>query len=450
MPLLTSLMMTADTLGYLQKQFDVTQNNVANASTPGYAKQRLTSEPLPFSPELGLPGGVRSGGLVSSRDEFSDAAVRRQQTLYSGYAQQQTVLEGVEPIFNVGTDSGIPAALTKLFQSFSAWSINPNSALDRSSVITQAGEVALRFNEAASALSQAGAALDPRISAGTAAINKLASQVRELNVRLSENFQSRSDPNLDAQLHTTLEELSSYVQVTAVRQEDGTVTVLAGGQVPLVVGDRTFDLRADLAGGAPVIRDSTGGDITPYMNSGRIGALIELRGSTIPSYQAGLNQLAGSLAGRINGILAAGVDSGGNAGQPLLGCVAGSEAATLKATGITAPELAGALPAAPGGNGNILVLAGLASSGEINGLTFVEHYGQLAAGLGYAVSAASENASAQQDLLTQAQSVRQDLSGVSLDEEAIRLMEFQRAYQANARIVQILDQLTEETVNMLK
>jgi flagellar hook-associated protein 1 len=388
--------------------------------------------------------------VVSSRDEFSDASVRREQTLYAGYQQRQTTLASIEPIFTVSTDAGVPAAITKLLQSFSSWSVNPNSTLDPSSVITQADEVARRFNEAAAALSQAGAALDPQITASTGDINKLAGQIRDLNVRLTENFQSRSDPNLDAQLHNALEQLSGDVQITVVRQQDGSVTVLAGGQVPLVVGSRTYSLQADLSGGDAVIRDSSGADVTAYMNTGGLGALIELRTSTIPSYQAGLNQLAGTLAGRINDILAEGVDSSGNAGTPLFRFDAGNEATTMAVTDITAGQLAAALPTAPGGNGSALALAGLATSGGIDGLTFVEYYGQLAAKVGYAVSSATENSGAQQDLLTQAQSVRQELSGVSLDEEAVRLMEFQRAYQANSRMVQIIDKLTEETVNMLR
>ena len=56
----------------------------------------------------------------------------------------------------------------------------------------------------------------------------------------------------------------------------------------------------------------------------------------------------------------------------------------------------------------------------------------------------------QQQLAAQAKELRQQSSGVSLDEEAALLIEFQRAYQANARFITVLNQLTEETVNLLK
>jgi flagellar hook-associated protein 1 FlgK len=48
----------------------------------------------------------------------------------------------------------------------------------------------------------------------------------------------------------------------------------------------------------------------------------------------------------------------------------------------------------------------------------------------------------------QAQNLREQISGVSLDEEAIRLVEYQRAYQASARMVTVLSELTEMAVNL--
>jgi flagellar hook-associated protein 1 FlgK len=52
--------------------------------------------------------------------------------------------------------------------------------------------------------------------------------------------------------------------------------------------------------------------------------------------------------------------------------------------------------------------------------------------------------------VAQAKSQRNQLSGVSLDEEAMVLVEFQRAYQANSRLLTVLDELTQETINILR
>src|SRR5947199_9524816 len=122
-------------------------------------------------------------------------------------------------------------------------------------------------------------------------------------------------------------------------------------------------------------------------------------------------------------------------------------AATLAAAPLTTTELAAALPSAPGGNGNALALAGLETAPTINGLTFAGFYGKLAAGIGRDVSDAVDNRTVQKQLLAQARALRSESSGVSLDEEAIRLVEYQRAYQATAKLVAALDELTRTTIN---
>ena len=85
--LLASLASSAGTLEAYGRVLETAQNNVANASTPGYAKQRLELYALPFDPDGGVTGGVGAGKLVSARNEFAEQAVR-QQTSGMGYQNQ--------------------------------------------------------------------------------------------------------------------------------------------------------------------------------------------------------------------------------------------------------------------------------------------------------------------------------------------------------------------------
>src|SRR3954464_10977593 len=97
--LLASLISSAGTLEAYGRVLEATQNNVANASTPGYAKQRIDLHALPFDPVGGVTGGVRAGDVVSSRDEYTEATVR-EQTAASGYQEQLVKnLSGIEARF---------------------------------------------------------------------------------------------------------------------------------------------------------------------------------------------------------------------------------------------------------------------------------------------------------------------------------------------------------------
>jgi flagellar hook-associated protein FlgK len=66
--LFTALNSSASALDVFQRVLDVVQNNVTNASTPGYARQSLTLNALPFDPGAGVLGGVSAGEIQSARN----------------------------------------------------------------------------------------------------------------------------------------------------------------------------------------------------------------------------------------------------------------------------------------------------------------------------------------------------------------------------------------------
>src|SRR5438270_7637781 len=124
--LLNSLLSSANALSAYDQVLQVTQNNVANASTPGFVKHRQTLLSMPFEPASGLNGGVRAGEVESARSTYADQAVRRQIVLL-GHAQQDVQsLTGIQSVFDISGDSGHPKALDDLFSSFSAWGQSPN------------------------------------------------------------------------------------------------------------------------------------------------------------------------------------------------------------------------------------------------------------------------------------------------------------------------------------
>ncbi|MGD0579486.1 MAG: flagellar basal body rod C-terminal domain-containing protein, partial [Bryobacteraceae bacterium] len=85
----------------------------------------------------------------------------------------------------------------------------------------------------------------------------------------------------------------------------------------------------------------------------------------------------------------------------------------------------------------------------INGQTLSQYYGSLAAQVGQMVSNAQNDQATTESLTAQAQSARQSLQGVSLDEEAMNLLEYQRGYEAMSKFVQAVDEMTQELINNL-
>jgi flagellar hook-associated protein 1 FlgK len=505
--LLSSLLNSASALGAYQQVLAVTQNNVANASTPGYAKQTLTLEAMPLDLTLGSSGGVRAGQVQSSRDAYAEQAVRRQ-TVGLGEAQQNVnSLTAIQSQFDVTGTAGLSGAMNNLFQSFSAWGQTPTDPTARQNVIDRATAVANSFQQAAAGLANVAQDTEGQLQQTVSQVNRLVGQLQGYNTQILQG--ARYDPGIDAQVNSTLEQLSEYADFTATHQADGSVTVLLNGQTPLLVGDQSYALSYGLQAptdtstypNAPPsahIFASDGRDITAQTNGAQLGALLNVHNQVLPSYlgdashPGDLNTMAQQFADRVNSLLTSGyvtdhsdgtVGSMPQSGAPLFqyrmttttasdGTVNQIPDYTKVAQSLTVnpavtQDQLGAITGTPTSsdpqpvtltsevsNGVPLALSNLAKptnpSDMVNGDTsFSAFYGGMAARVGTALNDATNQLQVQQSTVAQAKDLRQKTSGVSLDEEAMVMIQFQRAYDANSKLITVLDQLTQDAIHIL-
>jgi flagellar hook-associated protein 1 FlgK len=427
------------------------QNNVSNASTPGYAKQVQTLTADRFDLRAGLVGGVSAGAVVSTRSEYAEQSVRRQQEYFGAYDQKASDLAEIQPVFDITDGAGIPGALSNFFSSWSALSVTPNDGSARQTVLDRAGEVVRSFQETSNALTNADQAVTNEIQSNVDQLNQLAGQLSNLNADRQQSFHASEDAGSDAQVHNVLEQISQIANVSALKQDDGSYMLLLGGQTPIVVGGKSYPISADATKSPVVLLSTQGRDITSQITGGRLSGLMDVKNNTIPELTNGLNSMAESVADGVNSALATGVDANGQAPVKQLFTYDSTVGAanTLAITNITGAELTAASPGAPGGNANALKIAALATAKQANGETFSEAFAGLASKVGRDLNTAKSNADTHSQLLTQAQDLRSQMSGVSLDEEASHLIEFQRSYQAASKLVSILNDLTNTLINMI-
>jgi len=449
--LMTSLLDTASALKAYEGALAVTQNNVTNANTAGYAKQRASLEAMPFDLTVGMPGGVSLGLTQSSRNGFAEQAVRDQQTALGYYQQKASDLSPLQNYFSLSSSSGIAPAISNLFQSFSQLSVNPNDTVSRQAVLDQANVVAEAFQETANGLLTQGSNMDQQTRSVIDNVNHLAGQIAEINTQNRVDPQGGVDAGIDAQLNAALEQLSQLVNFTALQQPNGTVSVYIGGQTPLVVDDQVYAIQGDFSTPQTAIDSSTGADISGQLTGGQLSALLDDKNNNLPSYVNDLNTLAQSLAQQVNDTLNGGIDQ--NGGAPVTDLfqfdATTGAALTITVNPLTPDQIAAAIPGSPGGNENALNLAALANTKALNGYTFAQFYGNLGGHVGSDLSAATDSQSTKEALLSQAQSMRQQLSGVSLDEEAQYMIEYQRSYQAMSKMLGILNSVTDTLMNMM-
>jgi flagellar hook-associated protein 1 FlgK len=449
--LINSLATVARSMETIQKGIQLTSNNVTNAGAPGYARQTLSLVGLPLELGRGLVGGLDSNGLISSRREYLEHGVQSQLQHYNRFAQKSAILSQLETLFDISGQGGPAKAIEGLFSSFLELSVAPNSTSARENVIRQATQLAGQLRDLSASLSNARGTTAREARGTVNSINQITADLRAYNAQLRQDRRRLKDPGLDAQIHAKLDELAELVDYTVLRGEDGSFNVYVGGQTPVVLGDHHYPIRFDDSTGQVVILNDQDADITATIRSGKLRGLIEVHNSQIQSHMGELDVLAQGIADAVNGQLAAGVDLSNQPGADLFQYDATlGVAASIRTSPITAGQIAAAAPAAPGGNTNALDLADLASARLVGGVSFSQFFGELAARVGSAVSSARNDERTHSLMLTQAKTLREELTSVSLDEEAARLVEFQRAYEASAQVFRALDELTQVTLNLVR
>ena len=447
MGLFNSLLSTANTLHVFERSLLTVQNNVANASTPGFAKQRQELSALRFDPDVGIAGGVQAGKIFSYRSDYAERTVRDANQQFGKYDQLASDLSHVEPLFAVGEGAGLPGAINRFFQAASQSTVSPNSTASRELVLGRAQEIATNFNQLSAGLADARANAGGELRQTVGRVNEIAGQVAQLN---SQRTAATADAGLDAKANNLLEELSGLVNYQTVTQDDGSTALYAGGSL-LVIGDHSYGLHLDASGGQKLVRDGLGegADITAKLTGGRLGGLLQSHNQAIPQLQAGLDGLARDFADQVNSVLDAGVDQFGT--HPVTQLFRYEEAGpalSLAVNPLTAEQLALASATDPGGNGNAVELASLATRKNDAGKTTSQTYGDLSAQVGRDVLTNRETASIRGQIYAQAKAVRQDVQGVSLDEEAAQLVQAQRAYQAAAQLFKTLNEITNLAINI--
>ena len=458
--LISSLVLAANAMDVEQKAVGVVQNNVTNASTPGYVNQTPTFIAGAFDPQTGTTGGVLFGPVESSRSQFAESEVRSQNSLLGTATQAAASLNALQQEFSVSGTTGIPAALSNLYSAFSAWSTTPTDESNQQQVIVAAQQVAEAFNDTASSITQIASNTQGQLQDTVNQINALTGQIQQINVQIRNSGGGDNDAGLDAQLNADLESLSNLTNIDVHYQSDGTAEVLMGGQIPLVIGATQNQLKVTYstppnpananAPPAATITTPDGQDVTSTVSQGTLAGLLTFTNGTLAgimgdSQNAGsLNQLATAFANQVNSIVTP------VSGIPLFTTSATpTDAAQTLAvnTKMTAATLVAS--SATSSNGTADQLAQLGSfSDPVLGAGYTDFYANIASAIGNQESAASANQTTQQALLTQAQNARTQLSGVSLNQSATQLIEFQQAYDASAQTVTTINNMLTALLDM--
>jgi flagellar hook-associated protein 1 FlgK len=450
--LFSSLTAAARALEAQRFALDVAGQNIANVNTPGYSRRVVDLQAVPPTHQRDAGRGVEVAGIRAQRDRLIERRLRQETSSAEREAAVATLLGIAERALGA-PGKGLDARLNEFFDSFARLADAPTSAVARQQVLLQATELARTFRDTAGQFAAVRRDADQRIGESVDEINEIAARLATLNEAISGNATTGAALHFADEQAVLIERLATLTDISVINRADGGVDVDIAGRT-LVVANTAYALTATPAGAQGHLAVSIGGsDVTSQLTGGTLGGAIAVRDVDIPAYQQALDEQAFALANAVNAIHSAGFDSNGNTGQnffafstPPVGA-AGAAAALIVDPAVAADpsRIAAAEAALAGDNRAARDLADVRNALLLDGgtATLGDAWGQLVFDVGRDLQRATHETSMRQQIVLQLQSLRDQVSGVSLDEEAMQLMKFQRAYEANARFFAVVDETLE-------
>jgi len=442
-----------------QGAMGVVANNIANANTPSYSREVpvLEESPPTLTGNSMVGTGVTLKSVESVRDNILNLRIQQETSQQSSLSSYVDSMNQVQALFNETQGTGLQTYLSNFFNSFQSLATNPTSSSLRQAAITAGQDLAGAFSQTSQNLATIQQGLDQSVVQTVQQINQLTAQVAGLNQQIQMVSNAGQNPgSLEDQRDQVLQNLSGMVDTAVIYADDGTVSVTTTTGTLLVAGNQSDALTTQLnsaTGMHEVLAQGT--DITSTIAGGGIQGLINARDDGITSAQSSLDNLAAGLISAVNQQQASGYDMTGSKGgdffTPFAPSVPGSSAgaaATMTVTLTDPDQIAASSDGTQGDNGNAMAMADLQNEPIVCGQTAGSYYSNLVDQVGNNVSNATAEQEAVKLVLQQLSNQQSAVSGVSLDEEATNLVLYQRAYEAAARVISVVDELTGTTINM--
>ncbi|MFP7492374.1 flagellar hook-associated protein FlgK [Terribacillus saccharophilus] len=480
-----------------QTALHTTSNNIANANTEGYTRQRVNFEQISPYPAagrnrpqvVGQQGtGVMAGSIERIRDSYLDAQYRSQTGTASYWNTKAEALSRMEGIMNEPSDSGLSAVMNDFWSALQDLSATPEESGARSVALQKGQAVAETFNFISNSLTNVRADLKDQIdNVSVKSINSYMNQINELNKQIADMEPHGMVTNdLYDKRDVLIDELSSMVNIKVDYEKSGGLAPTAAqgiaritlvdeqGAPQTVLVDPDTKAYKEMSvqygqdeNGMTAVSSITFGDtpisVENFISKGELKGLIDsygyLENGTVkgayPEMMQNLDKMAYSFVEAINTVQQDGYYKDGTDSEIDFFNHGGDEygaAANIKLSAAIdgKPELIAASADGTSGDGeNAKKLSEAMRDPKLgpDGTSISSFYEGMIGTLGVDAQEANRQKTNSTSLVDQADLQRQSVSSVSLDEEMTNMIKFQHAYNAAARSMTAVDEMLDKIIN---
>jgi flagellar hook-associated protein 1 FlgK len=296
-----------------QSALEAIGQNLANANTPGYSRQRpdiQASRSLRVG-RVNFGTGADVTGMSRAHDDVLSRRIVAQVGIAGRFASSLQAMNGVEAVLREPGESGLGALMDRFFESVAELSTGTEDLVRRGAVSQAAQDLVAQFHQVAGDTAQLRAEIEGQVAALTGEVNALARQIRDLNAEVSKAEAGGGTANdLRDRREVALEELGALVDVKYKEDSHGAITVTIGGRL-LASTALVHELRSevDAAGELRVYADGAAQPL--HVVGGALGGLLHVREGFLPGLQERFDRLARNLALEVNRVHSTGSPPGG-------------------------------------------------------------------------------------------------------------------------------------------
>ena len=430
-------MMNSSTTGLMTSQaaINITSNNIANVNTNGYTRQRVNlanARPVYMNGMGYLGTGVQIKDIQRIRDQHLDVQLRNETSTLKEFESKKEIMNELETIFKEPSDTGLNKMMTDMWNAWEELSKNADNSTMQTLVKENSKAVADQFNHFTTLLNKTMDNIETRQDTQAGVAENIISQINDVNNLLANAYKAdptKSPNELLDQRDALTKQLSEYMPVEVKVNDNHTIEVKTSvnGQDVDVLGLDKAQIKA----------------MASDLKTGSLKGLEDSK-SYVQEYQQQLNHYSEALATAINKIQ---VDNGG---QPIFTFDPANAAGTITLNSNLDKVVAGTNG---DGDGSVAleILKLRDEKVTINGVDtkFDQYYKDLIGDIGVKSQHAQSMVEGQQTLLGYLEERYESISGVSIDEEVVNLVQFQKAYDANAKVISTITEMLDTIINRL-
>jgi flagellar hook-associated protein 1 FlgK len=448
-----------------QKAIDITGNNIANVNTEGYSRQRLNlvqNSPVRVT-NLTMSTGVSAEQSIQRfYDEFVNSQLNSENESLGRWEAQKSALEKIEVMFDEVSGYGLSTAMSDFFNAWQDLANNPSGHVERVQLVSAAEYMTETFNQISSSIQEFQSDINTNVDNIVDEVNSITEKIAGLNQKITQVEVTGHNANdYRDERDLLVKELSKLIDIESFEDGDGNMTITVGDGKPLVENSSAWELTTTDNGGVQDVfwksSDGSTVNITNAIDDGELKGWIETRDVLLNDYSSRMDDLAAAIVDSVNTLHSGGttldgtITSGVNFFDP-----AGNDAATISVNAdiLSNVQLIAAADASedvPGGSGNAIAISELQNSSQatLGNATFDSYYNSLVGDVGQDATSANFNYEHQTSMVNRLENQRQEISGVSLDEEMVNLVKFQHAYNAAAKIITTVDEMMQTILGMI-